>query len=151
LVPLLETSTSHITKTFIAEVLGAARDVRVLKPLMRAVAHPANRRHTSWYLLACARYDCSAHLAFFVRFLLTRSEADEGMLSAMEVIEAMQGPFVPKVVKGTIARLLRPTQPLLALDSQAELIRVQAAYSLVDKYLTQVDKGWKNDTLKNDV
>ncbi|WP_126546989.1 hypothetical protein [Hymenobacter amundsenii] len=71
LVPLLETSTSYITKAFVAEVLGAAGDVRVLQPLMRAAAHPANVRHTSWFLLACARYDCSAHLAFFVRFLLT--------------------------------------------------------------------------------
>jgi len=55
---------------------------------MRAAAHPANAPHTSRLLLACARYDCSAHLAFFVRFLLTRAEADEGMMCAMEVIEA---------------------------------------------------------------
>lgn len=145
LVPLLEASTSYITKAFVAEVLGAAGDVRVLKPLMRAAAHPANVRHTSWFLLACARYDCSAHLAFFVRFLLTRAEADEGMLSAMEVIEAMNGPFAPAAVKRAIAQLLRPTHPLLAGDTQAELFRVQAAYALLDTYFGQVDHDWKND------
>ena len=145
LAPLLDTATSQITKSFVAQILGAAGDVRVLKPLMRAAAHPANVRYTSWYLLACARYDCSAHLAFFVRFLLTRAEADEGMLCAVEVIEAMKGPFVPAVVKSAIARLLRPTQPHLALDKQAELFRVQAAHALLDTYFDQVDHDWKNE------
>jgi hypothetical protein len=145
LVPLLDTATSQLTKSFVAEVLGAAGDVRVLKPLMRAVAHPANVRYTSGYLLACARYDCSAHLAFFVRFLVTRPDADEGMLSAMEIIEALKGPFAPAVVKGAIARLLRPKQPLLAEDKQAELLRVQAAYALLDTYFDQVDQDWKNE------
>lgn len=63
-------------------MMGAAGDARVLKPLRQAVASPANGQHTSWFLLACARYDCSAHLSFFVRFLLTRTEADEGMSPA---------------------------------------------------------------------
>lgn len=145
LVPLLDTATSQITKSFIAEVMGAAGDTRALKPLMRAVSHPANVHYTSWFLLACARYDCSAHLAFFVRFLLTRAEADEGMLCAMEVIEAMKGPFEPTAVKSAIARLLRPKQPLLASDKQAELFRVQAAYALLDTYFNQVDQDWKNE------
>jgi hypothetical protein len=143
LVPLLETATSRITQAFVAEVLGDAGDERVLKPLMRAAAHPANVRYTSRLLLACARYDCSAHLAFFVRFLLTRAEADEGMMCAMEVIEAMKGPFVPATVKRAIAQLLRPKQLLLPGDTQAELFRVQAAYSLLDTYFGQVDQDWK--------
>jgi hypothetical protein len=147
LVPLLDTAASQITKSFVAEVLGAAGDVRVLKPLMRAAVNPANTNYTARYLLACARYDCSAHLAFFVRFLLTRPEADESMLSAMEVIEAMKGPFAPVAVKGAITRLLHPKGQARALanDSQAELFRVQAAYALLDKYFDQVDQAWKNE------
>lgn len=145
LVPLLNTATSQITKSFIAEIMGAAGDARVLKPLMQAAVSPANVRYTSRFLLACARYDCSAQLAFFVRFLLTRAEADEGMLSAMEVIQAMKGPFKPAVVKRAIARLLRPQQPLLALNKQAELFRVQAAHALLDTYFDQVDHDWKNE------
>ena len=145
LVPLLKTATNQITHSFVAEVLGAAGDVRVIKPLMKAAAHPANTHHTSWYLLACARYDCSAHLAFFVRFFLTRPEADEGILCAVEVIEAMKGTFVPGAFKGAIARLLRPTQPLLAGDRQAESFRVQAAYALRNTYFDQVDHDWKNE------
>lgn len=142
--PLLGTATSQITKSFIAEIMGAAGDARVLKPLMQAVASPANVRHTSWFLLACARYDCSAHLSFFVRFLLTRTEADEGMLSALEVIQGMKGPFEPAAVKSAIARLLRPKQPLLVLDKRAELFRVQAAHALLDAYFDQVDGDWKD-------
>lgn len=48
LVPLLNTATSQITKSFIAEIMGAAGDVRVLKPLMQAAASPANVRR--WFL-----------------------------------------------------------------------------------------------------
>jgi hypothetical protein len=142
--PLLESATSQITKSFIAEVMGAAGDARVLKPLMQAAASPVNVHHTSWFLLACARYDCSAHLSFFVRFLLTRAEADEGMLSAMEVIQGIKGPFKPAVVKGAIAQLLRLKHPLLVLNKRAELFRVQAAYALLDTYLDQVDHDWKS-------
>jgi hypothetical protein len=143
LVPLLDTATSQITKSFIAEMMGAAGDARVLKPLMRAAASPVNVRHTSWFILACARYDCSAYLTFFVQFLLTRREADEGMLSALEVIQGMKGPFEPAAVKRAIARLLRPKQPSLALDKQAELFRVQAAHALLNTYFDQVDHEWK--------
>ena len=143
MVPLLDTATSQITKSFVAEVLGAAGDERVLKPLMRAAAHPANVRHTSWYLLACARYDCSAHLAFFVRLLLTRTDADEGMLCAMEVIEAMKGSFAPAAVKSAIARLLRPKQPLLAGDKQAELLRCRLPMSCSTHILTKSTKTGK--------
>ncbi|WP_126546988.1 hypothetical protein [Hymenobacter amundsenii] len=63
----------------------------------------------------------------------------------MEVIEAMKGPFAPVAVKRAIAQLLRPTQTLLAGDTQAELFRVQAAYALLDTYFGQVDRDWKND------
>ncbi|WP_135399204.1 hypothetical protein [Hymenobacter metallicola] len=142
---MLETATSRITQAFVAEVLGAAGDKRVLKPLMRAVAHPANVRYTSQLLWACSRYDCSAHLAFFVRFLLTRAEADEGMMWAMAVIENMKGPFAPAAVKRAIAQLLRPKQQLLSADTQAELFRVQAAYALLDRYFGQVDQDWKKE------
>jgi hypothetical protein len=83
LVPLLNTATSPITKSFIADIMGAAGDARVLKTLMQAAASPADVRHTLWFLLVCARYNCSAYLPFFVRFLLTRVEADEDMLSAL--------------------------------------------------------------------
>jgi hypothetical protein len=145
LVPLLDTATSPITKSFIAEIMGVASDARVLKPLMQAAASPANVRYTSWFLLACARYDCSAYLPFFVRFLLTRVEADEGMLSALEVIQGMKGPFEPATVKGAVARLLRPKQQLLALDKQAELFRVQAAHALLDTYFDQVNHDWKTE------
>jgi hypothetical protein len=144
LAPLLESATSQITKSFIAEVMGAAGDVRVLKPIMQAAASPVNAHHTSWFLLACARYDCSAYLPFFVRFLLTRAEADEGMLSAMEVVQGMKGPFKPAVVKSAIAQLLRPKHPLLALNKRAELFHVQAAHALLDTYLDQVDHDWKS-------
>jgi hypothetical protein len=144
LAPLLKSATSQITKSFIAEVMGAAGDARVLKPLMQAAASPVNVHHTSWFLLACARYDCSAHLPFFVRFLLTRAAADEGILSAMEVIQGMKGPFKPAVVKSAITQLLRSKHPLLALDKRAELFRVQAAHALLDTYLDQVDHDWKS-------
>lgn len=143
LAPLLNTAISQFTKSFIAEMMGAAGDARVLKPLMRAVVSPANVRHTSWFLLSCARYDCSACLTFFLRFLLTRAKADEGMLSALEVIQGMKGPFAPATVKGAIARLLRPKQSLLISDKQAELFRVQAAHALLDMYFDQVNHDWK--------
>ncbi|ALW85920.1 hypothetical protein AUC43_12930 [Hymenobacter sedentarius] len=145
LVPLLDTATSQITKSFVSIVLGAAKDVRVLKPLMRAAVNPANTNYAAWYLWACARYDCSAYLSFFVRFLLTCPEANEAMLSASEVIKAMKGPFAPAAVKGAIARLLRPKLRLEELESQAEFFRVQAAYALLDTYYDQVDHEWKNE------
>jgi hypothetical protein len=86
----------------------------------------------------CARYDCSAHQGFFVRFFSTRAEADENMLSALEVIQGMKGPFKPAVVKGAMTRR-RSKQPLPALDKQAELFRVQAARARLDTYFDQLD------------
>lgn len=78
-----------------------------------------------------------------MRLLLTRTDADEGMLCAMEVIKAMKGPFAPATVKSAIARLLRPKQPLLAGDKQAELIRVQAPMSCSTHILTKSTKTGK--------
>ncbi|MEJ7662499.1 MAG: hypothetical protein WKG07_24505 [Hymenobacter sp.] len=72
-----------------------------------------------------------------MRFLLTRPEADESMLSAMEVIKAMKGPFMPAAVPKVPLPGLHPKQQFGALDKQAELFRVQAAFALLDTALTR--------------
>jgi hypothetical protein len=144
---LLNKATSHVTKHYIAGVLGAAKDVRVLKFLIRAATQPENRGYTANYFWACAHYDCTSYLPFFVRFLLECEDPGEAMVACVAVIEAMEGPFIPAVVKRFIAKLLQRKQPLLPSDLQlqSEVFIIQAGYALLDKYFDQVDKEWKKE------
>jgi hypothetical protein len=147
LAKLLNQANSHVTKHYIAGVLGAAREVQVLKALMRAATKPENRGYNADYFWACAHYDCTPYLPFFVRFLLGCEDPGEAMLACVAVIEAMEGPFIPTVVKRYIAKLLQRKQPLLPSDLQlqSEVFIIQAGYALLDKYFDQVDKEWKNE------
>lgn len=148
LLTLLRHTTCPAATHCLAQLLGTAGDVRVLRPLMQAAVNPVHAGFHARFLWACAEYDCTAYLSFFVRFLLTHPDADESMLAAVTVIEAMQGPFPPKVVKNAIIRLLDPNgrakatpfEPLLT-----ELFLVQAAYALLDKHFDRVDQDVKKE------
>ena len=144
---LLRNATSHITKHFIADIFGAAKDSKVLKPLMKAALAPENENHNSVYFWNCSKYDCTAHLKFFVKFLLDSEDPGESMVACMTVIEEMQGPFNYQVVTKVIPRLLRRIRSHLEaeLQKQDELFTIQAAYALLDKYFSQVDAIWKNE------
>ena len=148
LLALLKQASGHVTTHYLAQLLGMARDPRVLRPLMRAAVNPANAGYNARYLWACAEYDCSTHLPFFVRFLLTHPEADESMLAAVTAIEAMKGPFAPAAVKKAIIRLLDAKRRAVAAPSEpllTELFLVQAAYALLDKYFDRVDQDVKKE------
>ncbi|RFP64333.1 hypothetical protein D0N36_14860 [Hymenobacter lapidiphilus] len=68
------------------------------------------------------------------------------MVACMTVIEEMQGPFGSEVVTKVIPKLLRRKRSHLEpeLQKQDELFTIQAAYTLLDKYFSQVDTIWKD-------
>ncbi|WP_229728822.1 hypothetical protein [Hymenobacter glacieicola] len=73
----------------------------------------------------------------------------EAMLACVDVIEAMQGPFEPQSLKRNVCRLLNHHHPVVdsSMQLQHELFRTQAAYTLLGKYFTQVDKQWTANPL----
>jgi hypothetical protein len=144
---LLQKASSHVTKHYIAEIFGKAKDSKVLKPLMRAALAPENENYNSVYFWNCSEYDCTAHINFFVKFLLESEDPGESMVACITVIEEMQGPFDSEVITKIIPKLLRCNRSHLdvELQKQDELFTIQAAYALLDKYFSQVDAIWKDE------
>jgi len=142
---LLLKSSNQVTKHHVADIFGLAKDPRVLKLLMRAATAPENSNHSSNFLWPCAAYDCTAHLTFFVRFLLQRQDPGEAMVACLDVIEEMKGPFDAVIVKRCINKLLQRNRNAIppAWQLQDEVITTQAAYALLDKYFEQIDTAWK--------
>ncbi|RTQ46503.1 hypothetical protein EJV47_21350 [Hymenobacter gummosus] len=141
-------ATPHFeTKYFISRLFETVQDERVLRPLMRAIADPANAGYTANFIWACSAYDCTRHLPFFVRLLLHSTDPGEPVVACLHVLDYMQGPFEPATLKRCVAQLLRRNGPRLVTDStlylQDELFTTQAAHILLDKYFTQVDKAYK--------
>ncbi|OON69667.1 hypothetical protein [Hymenobacter sp. CRA2] len=142
-------ATPHFeTKYFISRVFETVKDERVLRPLMRAIADPANVGYTANFIWACSAYDCTRHLQFFVRLLLRSTDPGEPVVACLDVLDNMQGPFEPAVLKRGVAQLLRRNGPQLVPDATLhpldELFTTQAAYILLDKYFTQVDQTYKS-------
>ena len=113
---------------------------------MKAALAPENENYNSVYFWNCSEYDCTAHLNFFVKFLLESKDPGESMVACMTVIEEMQGPFDSEVVTKVIPKLLLRKRSHLEpkLQKQDELFTIQAAYALLDKYFSQVDAIWKD-------
>ena len=142
---LLQNAKSHVTKHYIADIFGQARDSRVLKPLMQAALVPENANYNSVYFWNCSEYDCTAHINFFVKFLLESEDPGESMVACMKVIETMQGPFKSAIVIRNITKLLGRNRSHLEpeFQKQDELFTVQAAYALTGEYFNQIDAYWK--------
>lgn len=143
----LQQANSHVTKHYIAEIFGEAKDSKVLKPLMRSAIAPENENYNAVYFWNCSEYDCTAHINFFVEFLLESEDPGESMVACMTVIEEMQGPFKADIISRNITKLLRRNRNHLEpeLQKQDELFTIQAAYALLDKYFSQVDTDWKTE------
>ncbi|RAK65143.1 hypothetical protein [Hymenobacter edaphi] len=141
-------ATPHFeTKYFISRVFEKAQDERVLRPLMKAIADPANEGYAASFIWACSAYDCTRYLPFFVRVLLRSTDPDESVVACLEVLDNMKGPFEPVVLKRCVAQLLKRQGPQLVPEADLhpldELLTTQAAYMLLDKYFTQVDRAYK--------
>ncbi len=152
LIRLLKTSLHQDTKWFIGRVFGAAKDERVIRPLMRAALAPENENYNSNFIWPLENYDCTQYLNFFVQFMLKCEDPGEAMLACSYVISAMKGPFNPSVVKKNIRKLLgrsilpADSDPQMAL--QSEHFKMSAADDLMSKYFLQVAREYhgKNDT-----
>ena len=144
---LLQQANSHVTKHYIAEIFGEANDLKVLKPLMHAALAPENENYNASYFWACSKYDCSAYISFFVKYLLKSQDPGESMLACVTVIEEMQGPFETDTINRSITKLLQRNRGIIPTELQGmdELFTVQAAYALLDKYFDQIDAIWKSE------
>ena len=147
LAKLLTSSTNHVTKHYIAGVLGSAQEPTVIKSLIRAAKATENQGYTAPYFWACTHYDCTEHINFFVQFLLKSQDPGEAAVACVNVIEEMKGPFDAKSIKRNISRLLQrnPKRVEADLQLQDEVFTIQAAYALLDKYFDQIDKEWKRE------
>ncbi|MCC3157460.1 hypothetical protein LJ737_09430 [Hymenobacter sp. 15J16-1T3B] len=134
-------------KYFISRVFEKAKDERVLRPLLKAIADPGNTGFAANFIWACSSYDCTKHLPFFVRLLLRSTDPGEPALACLHVLDNMKGPFQPTVLKRSVAQLLRRRGPQLVPDADVhqldELLTTQAAYILLDKYFTQLNREYK--------
>lgn len=142
---LLQCASSQTTKHYIADLFGEAKDPQVLKPLMRAAKASENREYSANFLFPCAQYDCTSHVNFFVQFLLNCKDPGEAMAGCVHVIEEMEGPFDPDITRRNVAKLLGRDRSMIPgdLQTQDEVLTLQAAYALLDKYFSQVDRQWK--------
>ena len=149
LTKLLKSANSQVTKHYIADVFGASKDPRVLKPLMFAAKAADNKNYSANFLFPCAEYDCTAYVNFFVQFLLQCQEPDESMVSCVAVIEEMQGPFEANTIKRNVAKLLGRNRSKISTEFQIqdEVLTIQVGYALLDKYFGQIDKKWKAEIL----
>ncbi|MBG8554730.1 hypothetical protein [Hymenobacter guriensis] len=141
---LLQCASSQISKHYIADLFGEATDPQVLKPLMRAAKASENREYSSNFIFPCAQYDCTDYVNFFVQFLLTCKDPGEAMAGCVHVIEEMQGPFDSDSIRINVAKLLGRDRSMIPTDlqTQDEVLTLQAAYALLDKYFSQVDRQW---------
>lgn len=147
--PLLEDSSDRVVHFFVADAFAFANDEKLLKPLMKAAVAPVNRNYSATYIWPCGKYDCTKHLSFFVNFMTKCVDPGEAMVACLEVFEAMNGPFKPNNLKANVRRLLMQSNPALedSLEAQHELFRTQAAYTLLDKYYSQIDAEWRTNKL----
>lgn len=133
LIRLLRSLTTQEAKHFVAKVLGATKDPRVIRPLMRAAVALENENYSSNFLWPLEKLDCTKHLGFFVKFMLNRDDANEAMLACGYVIAAMKGPFKSQEIKRAISRLVaaKPIQDEPDIQLQAEHFRMGAADHLM--------------------
>jgi hypothetical protein len=143
--PILGDGTDREVQYLVADAFAYANNESLLPLLMKSAVAPINELYRSTLIWPCGRYDCTRHLDFFVGLLLKCTDPGEAMVACVDVIEAMRGPFEPNIVKRNVRRLLTKNNPATnkAMKVQLELFRTQAAYALLDKYYTQVDKQWK--------
>ena len=151
LIKLLKTSSERETQWLIGKLLGAAKDERVIRPLIRAVQLPANSTHCCNFLWPLENYDCTKHLDTFVKMLLSRDDYDEVVWACIEIIRAMKGPFEPATARKNVRRLLAEPKQSLPEATRIALaaFRLEAAESIMAKYfnntLKTFWKDWNND------
>ena len=150
LINLLKTSSCRETQWFISKVLGTSKDPRAIKPLMQSAVALENKGYSCNFLWPLDNFDCTAHLNFFVHFMLKEDDPGEAMLACYNVIAHMKGPFKPDIVKKNIKKLLGKSKlpPESNMKLQAEHFKMSAANDLMSKYFVQVAKEFhgKNGT-----